>query len=78
MFATDLKHKYKLRVGRELKREIGFVECLQYVKGHLLDCSLISFRYPWVVSELGRHTRGVGHRSVLIMGLARSQLACSF
>ena len=31
-FEMALQHKSKLRVYRELKREIGFEECLEYLK----------------------------------------------
>ena len=32
-FEMPLQHKSKLQVYRKLKQEMGFVECLEYVKG---------------------------------------------
>ena len=74
-----LQHKSKLQVYRELKEEIRFEEYLEYVKwAH--SRMLLKFRWDTsgLFEELGRHDEGVGHRSVLIMGLVWSRLSIFF
>ena len=74
-----LQCKSKLQVYRQLKRQIGFEEYLQYVEG---APSRLFFKFRLgthgLFGELGRHDKGVGHRSVLIVGLVRNQLNMFF
>ena len=68
-----------MRVYRELKREIGFEEYLEYVKG---APSRMFFKFRsgthGLFEELGRHDKEVSDRSVLIVGLVSSQLSMFF
>ena len=74
-----LQHKPKLRVYRELTREIGFEKYLEYVKEAPSRLFLSFTRVPMgcLRSSVGM-IRGVGHRSVLIVGLVRYQLSMLF
>ena len=60
--------------------EIGFEEYLEYVKG-APSRWFLKFRSSThgLFEELGRHDKGgVGHRSVLIVGLVKNRLSRSF
>ena len=48
-FEMALQHKSKLCPYRELKREVGSEEYLEFVKGAPSDFLKISFRYPRAV-----------------------------
>ena len=67
-------------VCRELKREVGFEEYLEYVKG--AASRLLFFYFVRVLMVCLRSWAGtpigVGHRRVLIVGLARSRLSMFF
>ena len=60
-FEVAMQHKSKLRVYRELKREIGLEEYLKYVKG---PASRLFFKFRSgthrLFEELGRHASGGG------------------
>ena len=62
-----------------MKREIGFEEDLECVKGTLSKL-LFKFRSGThgLFEELCRHDKGVGHRSVLIARLVRNRLSMFF
>ena len=64
---------------RELKWKIGFEKCLEFVKWapSRLLLSLVQLPMSCLRSWVGI-LREVGHRSVLIMGLARSWLSMFF
>ena len=74
-----LQHKSKLRVYRELKQEIGFEEYLEHVK-EAPSRLFLKFRSSthWLLEELGRHDKVVGHMSVLIVVLVRNQFSMLF
>ena len=71
--------KSKSEVCKELKQEIGLVEYLEYVKEHLLDYfqSFIQVPMGCLRSWVGM-IKGVGHMSVLIVGLVKSRLNMFF
>ena len=62
-----------------MKHEIGFKEYLEYVKGAPSRLFLkFGLGTHGLFEELGRHDKGVGHRSVLIAGLVRNRLSMFF
>ena len=66
-------------IFKELKQQFGFDEYLEYVKG---APSKLFYKFhsgtQGLFEELGRHSKGMGHRSVLIVRLGRSQLSMFF
>ena len=60
-FEMALQHKSKLRVHKELKREVGFEEYLQHVK---VPSSRLLLKFHsgthGLFEELGRHAKGGG------------------
>ena len=62
-FEMVLQHKSKLRVCRELKREIGFEEFLEYVK-ESPSSSFLKFRSGThgLFEELNRHDKEGGSK----------------
>ena len=75
----DRQNKFKLQVYREFKWEIRFPEYLEYVNG-APSRWFLKFCLPTygLFEELGRPNKGVGHRSVIIVRLVRSQFSMFF
>ena len=74
-----LQHKPKFPVYKDLKRKIGFEDYLEYVN-RAPSRLFLKFHSGThgLFEELGRHDKGVGHRSVVIVGLVTSRLSMSF
>ena len=72
---TGLQHKSKLRLYRDLKKEVGFEEYSQYVKG--ADARLFfKFRSGThrLFEELGRHVGGGGSQECPTCGALKESV----
>ena len=77
VFVMALHNKSKLRVYRELKREIGLEEYLEYVK-EALSRLFVKFRSGThgLFEELGRHDKRGGSQECPNCGACKETVEC--